>query len=117
MIKLRRGTVVDVNLDPAQGSETGKTRPAVVVTNNIYNDRVPVVQVVPLTAWSPKKSAIRTNIVVDPTESNGLRKRSVADCLQTRPIDRRFRVVAIRGTLEPKTLALIDESLRIVFSL
>ena len=27
MTVLRRGMIVDVNLDPTQGSETGKTRP------------------------------------------------------------------------------------------
>jgi mRNA interferase MazF len=50
MIKLERGMVVEVNLDPVTGSETGKTRPCIVVTNNIYNERVPVIQVVPLTS-------------------------------------------------------------------
>lgn len=51
--------VVDVNLDPTQGSETGKTRPCVIVTNDFYNQRVPVIQVVPITEWSEKKARIR----------------------------------------------------------
>ena len=34
MTTLNRGMVVDVNLEPVQGSETGKTRPCVIVTNN-----------------------------------------------------------------------------------
>ncbi len=46
MTDLKRGLIIDVNLDPTQGSETGKIRPCVVVTNNIYNERVPVIQVV-----------------------------------------------------------------------
>jgi len=50
MNKLKRGMVIDVNLDPTQGSETGKIRPCVIVTNDVYNERVPVIQVVPLTA-------------------------------------------------------------------
>ena len=49
MTLLKRGMVIDVNLSPTQGSETGKIRPCVVVTNDVYNARVPVVQVVPLT--------------------------------------------------------------------
>ncbi len=61
MIELRRGMIVDVNLDPTLGSETGKTRPAIVMTNDQYNRRVPVVQVVPMTGWSRKKGEIRTN--------------------------------------------------------
>ena len=54
MTSLNRGMVVDVNLEPVQGSETGKTRPSVIVTNNVYNQRVPVIQVVPITEWSEK---------------------------------------------------------------
>jgi mRNA interferase MazF len=37
MINIERGMVIDINLDPVQGSETGKVRPCVVVTNDIYN--------------------------------------------------------------------------------
>ncbi|MCH8961739.1 MAG: type II toxin-antitoxin system PemK/MazF family toxin [Bacteroidetes bacterium] len=58
MKPFKRGMVVDVNLDPTQGSETGKTRPCVIVTNDTYNARVPVIQVVPITAWSQKKGRI-----------------------------------------------------------
>jgi mRNA-degrading endonuclease toxin of MazEF toxin-antitoxin module len=35
MSPLKRGKVIDVNLDPTQGSETGKVRPGVVVTTNV----------------------------------------------------------------------------------
>ncbi|HAZ47970.1 MAG TPA: type II toxin-antitoxin system PemK/MazF family toxin [Cyanobacteria bacterium UBA11369] len=116
-IKLERGTIVDVNLDPTKGSETGKIRPCVVVTNNTYNERVPVIQVVPITAWSDKKAKIKTNVEIEPSTANGLSKKSIADCLQTRPIDYRSRFVGIRGELEPELMLKIDEALRIVFAL
>ena len=48
MTELRHGMVIDVNLDPTQGSETGKIRPCIIVTNDIYNARVPVIQTVNL---------------------------------------------------------------------
>ncbi|MEJ2748395.1 MAG: type II toxin-antitoxin system PemK/MazF family toxin, partial [Anaerolineae bacterium] len=83
---LQRGMVIDVNLEPTKGSETGKVRPCTIVTNNVYNERVPVIQVVPITAWSEKKARIKTNITIKQTPENGLSKPSVADCLQTRPI-------------------------------
>lgn len=117
MKKLERGMVIDVNLEPTRGSETGKVRPCVVVTNDIYNERVPVIQVVPLTAWSKKKALITTNVEIMPSSTNGLTKRSVADCLQTRPIDRRARQVKIRGRLTPKDLADIDRGISTVFDL
>ena len=81
MSPLARGMVIDVNLNPAKGSETCKIRPFVVVTNNTCNARVPVIQVVPLTAWSEKKAQIMTNVEIPPSRLNGCTKKSVADCL------------------------------------
>jgi mRNA interferase MazF len=117
MSNLKRGMVIDVNLDPAKGSETGKIRPCVIVTNNTYNARVPVIQVVPLTAWSERKAGIVTNAEIVPSSRNGLTKKTVADCLQTRPIDHRARFVKVRGELEAEIMAKIDEALIIVFDL
>ena len=117
MSQLRRGMVIDVNLDPTKGSETGKVRPCVIVTNNTYNARVPVIQVVPLTAWSARKARIITNVEIVPSPRNGLTKKSVADCLQTRPIDHRARLVKVRGELEDEIMTKIDDALKIVFAL
>lgn len=117
MTALKRGMIIDVNLDPTLGSETGKIRPCVVVTNNVYNAKVPVIQVVPITAWSEKKGLIKTNVTISPTAENGLVKLSVADCLQTRPIDHRFRLVQIRGHLTAVDLERIDQALKRVFDL
>lgn len=109
--------VIDVNLDPTKGSETGKIRPCVIVTNNTYNARVPVIQVVPLTAWSTKKARIITNVEITPSSRNGLSKKSVADCLQTRPIDHRSRIVKVSSELEDELMVKIDNALKIVFDL
>jgi len=117
MTALKRGMVVDVDLNPVKGSETGKIRPCVIVTNDVYNARVPVIQVSPITAWSEKKSRIITNVTLAPTPENGLRKKSVVDCLQTRPIDHRQRPVRVRGTLSGTEMAEIDRALHIVFGL
>ena len=117
MTKLIRGMVVEIDLNPVKGSETGKIRPCVIVTNNQYNARVPVIQVVPLTAWSEKKARIVTNVEISPTASNGCTKRSLADCLQTRPVDRHQRLVRVRGTIADIDLKNIDAALKLVFSL
>ena len=117
MNTLKRGMVIDVKLDPTKGSETGKIRPCVIVTNNTYNARVPIIQVVPLTAWSVKKASIITNVEIVSSSHNGLTKKSVADCLQTRPIDHRARLVKVRGELEDVVMSKIDDALKIVFDL
>ena len=117
MTTLKRGMLLDVNLDPTLGSETGKIRPCIIVTNDVYNQIVPVIQVVPITAWSAKKAKIATNVEINPTQSNGLFKKSVADCLQTRPIDHRHRLVRIRGKLTHSEMNAIDQAIKIVFEL
>ena len=116
-MKLERGMIINVNLNPIKGSETGKIRPCVVVTNDVYNERVPVIQVVPITGWNTKKARIKTNVEINPTITNGLSKKSIADCLQTRPIDHRFRLEKILGKLSSENLNQIDHALRIVFDL
>jgi len=113
----KRGDIIDINLNPTKGSETGKIRPCIIVTNDIYNKRVPILQVVPLTNWSEKKSFILSNITVDVNVKNGLSKKSIADCLQTRPIDIKERFVKKRGAIDSDTLMKIDQGLKIVFEL
>ncbi len=117
MTVLKRGMVIDVNLDPTLGSETGKIRPCIIVTNDVYNERVPVIQVVPVTKWNNKKSRITTNVELQPSKSNGLSKQSIADCLQTRPIDHRKRLKCIRGKISKIKMLEIDVSLKKVFEL
>ena len=117
MTTLKRGMVADLNLGPALGSETGKIRPCIIVTNDVYNQRVPVIQVVPITAWSAKKARITTNIEINPSRGTGLSKKSLADCLQTRPVDHRHRLVRIRGKLTHSKMSEIDQALRSVFEL
>jgi mRNA interferase MazF len=48
-VLLRRGDIVLVDFDPAQAAEAAKTRPAVIVSNNIANSHAHVITVIPLT--------------------------------------------------------------------
>ena len=43
--------------------------------------------------------------------------KSIADCLQTRPIDYPSRYVRTRGSLCDRMMQQIDEALRIIFAL
>ncbi|MHB9011548.1 MAG: type II toxin-antitoxin system PemK/MazF family toxin [Ignavibacteriaceae bacterium] len=117
MKSIKRGMIIDLDLNPVKGSETGKIRPCVVVTNDIYNQRIPVIQVVPITSWNEKKSQIHTNVFLEPSKENGLTKKSIADCLQTRPIDYQYRLIKIHGQLSDSKLIEIDKALKFVFDL
>ncbi|BAU64765.1 transcriptional modulator of MazE/toxin, MazF [Stanieria sp. NIES-3757] len=117
MVGIKQGLIIDIDLNPVKGAETGKIRPCIVVTNDIYNQIVPVIQVVPITQWSEKKARVKTNVAIAPSTENGLTKKSIADCLQTRPVDYKSRVVKIRGQLELELLEKIDTALKIIFAL
>jgi mRNA interferase MazF len=114
---IKKGTVITVNLNPTKGSETGKIRPCVVVSNDILNARLPIVQVAPITAWNERKAMIRTNIVIESNEINGLSKRSIVDCIQTRPIDYKERMVNTLGKLNTDEINEINIALKNVFDL
>jgi mRNA interferase MazF len=115
--KIERGMVIDLNLEPVVGSETGKTRPCIVVTNNIFNRILSVVQVVPITQWSEKKVQVKTNIVLKPNDENNLSKKLIADCLQNRPVDYVKRKAKFRGYIDQETMLKIDSALKIIFAL
>jgi mRNA interferase MazF len=106
---VRRGDIWWVSLDPTQGSEIRKTRPAVVITVNALNRARRTVVVVPLsTAPEP-----RLPIVV-PTPSAG--PNSVAVCDQLRAVDKR-RLTRIAGRLSTADLRIIEESVRRILEL
>ena len=50
MASIRRGEIFLVNFDPTIGSEAKKTRPAVVVSNDINNTHSPIVSISPITS-------------------------------------------------------------------
>ena len=78
-----RGQIWWVDLDPTRGSETCKTRPAVVVSSDAAS-RLPVRLVVPLTEWKEKHQEYLWRLKVEPSQLNGLSKVSAADALQIR---------------------------------
>ncbi len=47
---IKRGDVYWVKLDPIEGSEIGKTRPAVVISNDINNEFADTVTILPVTS-------------------------------------------------------------------
>ncbi|MBC8383525.1 MAG: type II toxin-antitoxin system PemK/MazF family toxin [Candidatus Cloacimonetes bacterium] len=119
MRNLKKGMIVSVDLNPVKGSETGKVRPCVIVTNDVYNKNpyLPVIQVVPITEWSNKKEKIVTNVTIEKNAKNGLDKKSVADCLQTRPVDINARLKKILGVITDEEMDKMNQALITLFEL
>ena len=113
-MKLERGTVVQVSLDPTLGHEQRGARPCVVVTDDAVamDQRYPMLAVVPLTG-SPGQGALYPALRPG---TSGLVKPSWALVDQLRAVDKR-RVTRIFGVVSPEELATIDDGLRLFLGL
>ena len=61
---MRRGSVYWINLEPASPPELGKVRPAIVVSNSVYNERLESVVVVPLSTRAPEIWPLRLRVAL-----------------------------------------------------
>lgn len=115
---MERGDVVLVSLDPAIGSEQGKMRPAIIVSNNAANDSAArrgrgVITVVPLTS---SVRAIYPFQVLLRAEESGLSVDSKAQAEQVRSVATE-RIVRRVGRINAERLGEIDDALRLHLSL
>ena len=113
-MKLERGSLILVALDPVLGHEQRGMRPCVVVSSPAVasNQRYPLLGVIPVTG-TPGEGALYP--ALEPGDS-GLRKRSWALVDQVRAIDKR-RVRKIFGQLPADELGKVDEGLRLFLGL
>lgn len=110
-----RGMVVEVMLDPVVGHEQGRSRPCVVVQNDIGNRFASTTIVVPLTDAAHIKNPSPIYVLIKKADG-GLRKDSYALCDQIRVVDQqRFR--GIYGSLATETMAAVDRALRVSLGL
>ncbi len=111
----RRGEIYLVEFNPARGHEIQKTRPAIVIQNDIGNRHSPVTIVAAITSkLSPTPYPVEA--VVAPTKANGLSVPSAIQLSQTRSIDRQ-RLVRRLGTVDAATMRKVDDALKISLGL
>lgn len=48
-MSIRKWSIWRANLDPVRGSEQGKTRPVLIISEDAINDLLPIVNVLPIT--------------------------------------------------------------------
>jgi len=104
---MRRGEIYRVNLDPVVGSETGKTRPALVLQNDLANRSSPTVTIVPISGRVERIYPFQVRI---PAGEGGLPRESKALCEQIRTVSRQ-RVGQRLGELPADRLREIREAL------
>ena len=104
----RRGDVYLVNFDPTIGAEVKKTRPAVVIQNDIGNRWSPITIVAAMTSRF-EDPLYPTEVLVKASEG-GLAIDSVVLLNQLRSVDK-ARLVRRLGALKSQTVREIDRAL------
>lgn len=110
----RYGAIYDVELDPVVGSETGRRRPALVVSNDVNNQYAATVTVLPITG-QPAAKQYPFEVLV-PAGVGGLTVDSRVKANQVRTVDK-ARLVRLRGQLPAQYLPEVKKALRIHLNL
>ena len=108
----KRGEIYLVNFDPATGAEIRKSRPALILQNDIANRYSSVTIVAAITSFSDKDGKTYPTEVFIGVSEGGLDNDSITLLNQIRTIDKR-RLVKKLGVLKDKTMAQIDKAIQI----
>lgn len=85
---VKKWHIYRANLDPVVGSEQGKSRPVLVLSEDFLNDVLNCVNIIPLTSLKPGR-IIYPNEVFLGSEEAGTPNESVLLCHQIRTLDKR----------------------------
>lgn len=110
---VRRGDVVIVRLDPAEGHEMTKTRPAVVVQNDVGNANSSTTIVAPATGTY---RGYPFEVLVEAADSP-FEKDSSVRLDQIRVVSIERRIHSVLGSLDSKTMEKVDDALRLSLGL
>ena len=106
----KRGDIYLVNFDPTVGSEIKKTRPALILQNDIANEHSPITIVAAITSKFDDK--LYPTEVLIPQGTGGLSTDSIVLLNQIRSIDKR-RLVKKLGAVTPSTMMRVGRAIQI----
>ena len=108
-MRVRRGDIVIVELDPTKGSEQRGTRPCLVVQNDVGNENAPTTIVVPFTT-SFGERLYPFEVLVRADEC-ALKDDSVALCSQIRTVSTEHRILDVVGSVPDERMDEVDSAL------
>ena len=112
---MKQGEIWLVSLDPTVGAEIKKTRPAIIVNDNVLG-KLPLKIIVPLTDWKDRYSIAPWMVKLIPDRQNRLTKDSSADCFQIRSIAEE-RCIKKFGQVDNDTMSKIRKALAVVLNI
>ncbi|MCC5622279.1 type II toxin-antitoxin system PemK/MazF family toxin [Nostoc sp. CHAB 5715] len=107
---MKRGDIYYANLSPVMGSEMGKRRPVLIVSNDISNIAATTVTILPLT--SNVSRVYPFEVLLNP-EISGLTKPSKVQAQQVRTISKQRITSEVLGSLNEDMMVLIDAALKL----
>ena len=107
----KRGEIWLVNFDPTVGSEINKTRPALIIQNNIANTYSPITIVAAITSAKAQDKIYPTEVFIN-AGTGGLPTDSLILLNQIRTIDK-VRLVKKIGTVTAKHLRQVSIAIEI----
>ena len=114
-MRFLRGHVYVADLEPVRGSEQGRTRPVLVLSNNAMNTTSPVITIAPLTSASNVPKLYPTDVFVAAPEG-GLSVDSVVMLSQIRTIAK-SRIAKELEELSAATMLIVEEAARLALGL
>ena len=110
VLQVKRGDIYYANLDPVVGRETGKTRPVLVIQNDIGNTYSPTTIVAVITEYSEKKASYPICAAIK--KGHGLKKDSIVNLSQIKTIDKNRLLTPPIGTLPDDDMKKVDSGLK-----
>ena len=107
---IKRGCIYLAALDPTIGSEIAKTRPVLIVSNDINNQYSGTITILPITSKNLKK--IYPFEVALPKGTGNLTKYSKVKADQIRTLDR-SRMIKFIGQVEEELMRQVEAAIKI----
>lgn len=111
----KRGDLYVAALGGVEGSEQRGNRPVLVVSNDLFNEAVPLVTIVPLTTLRQGRRMHPSEVRIS-KDTPGLRADSLALCHQVRTVAR-SRLGRRVGEVDGAGMSLISAALRLHLAL
>ncbi|NJM78009.1 MAG: type II toxin-antitoxin system PemK/MazF family toxin [Acaryochloridaceae cyanobacterium RU_4_10] len=107
---MKRGEIYYANLDPTIGSEVSKQRPVLIVSNNLHNQKAPMVTIVPLTSNVERVYPFEVFLSANDTL---LPKDSKAMPQQIRAVSKQRMMGTAIAQLNAEVMALVEDAMKL----